>query len=613
MSIIKNADSAKLRVVVLAGERDFGRCPVATRLPTALWPVAGSPALERLLVDLVEQGINKVTICSNGDSSLLQESIKSFNQIEVDFLDEPLPVGTAGAIRDACRDAKEDTILVLPANIVDAPTVDEIVGAHLANKADLTVMFNPAGSKDAAFGRPVGIYVCKSSVLRYTPKDGYFDIKEGLIPALVQADKVVQAAVLSMRVDVFRGRREYLNAIGDSLVHAGDMSGVFKLCRHNGTEEIWKSGDVTIDSQARIHGPIAVMDGTHISKGSIIFGPTLISRNVTIGEGTLVSNSVLWDGAEIGKGCFIDRCIVDYNARVRTGVCLEEKAVVFRPESMMSRTSRRTSQSLRENTGRFVQAINQSLKRVSERMPEGMTFGFLTAIVILAVLWSYWLGIVDLWTVWQKSDEYSSGLLVPFLAVYILWSRRKTIASVPLKPCLLGALALILAQAVRFFGLFFMYGSAERLSIVLTTAALVLMLFGWQLFKKVATVLLYLCLMLPWPNRVQAAVALPMQQWATSSAVFCLEMLGYAVVREGNIIHIGQASVAVAEACNENGYGLFRYYGPGGLTGKASMVGKAHSFNFQPAYRPALQHYPSDRDCHRFYVRKGGVLGEYIP
>jgi exosortase len=56
--------------------------------------------------------------------------------------------------------------------------------------------------------------------------------------------------------------------------------------------------------------------------------------------------------------------------------------------------------------------------------------------------------------------------------------------------------------------------------------------------------------MLPWPNRVQAAVTLPLQRWATTSAVFCLEIFGYDVIREGNIIHIGQASVAVAEACN---------------------------------------------------------------
>jgi exosortase len=157
---------------------------------------------------------------------------------------------------------------------------------------------------------------------------------------------------------------------------------------------------------------------------------------------------------------------------------------------------------------------------------------------------------VDLWDIWQRSDEYSSGLLVPFLAVYILWSRRHDIAQCHIRPSLWGLFAFVAAQAIRLFGLFFMYGSAERLSIALSIAALVLLLFGWQLFRKVSTVLLFLCLMLPWPNRIQATVSLPLQHWATSSAVFCLEIIGYEVVQEGNVIHIGQASVAVAEACN---------------------------------------------------------------
>jgi exosortase len=119
-----------------------------------------------------------------------------------------------------------------------------------------------------------------------------------------------------------------------------------------------------------------------------------------------------------------------------------------------------------------------------------------------------------------------------------------------MRPSLWGLFAFVAAQGIRWFGLFFMYGSVERLSIILSVAALVLLLFGWQFFRKISTVLLFLCLMLPWPYRIQAAVAMPLQHWATSSAVFCLEMIGYEVVREGNVIHIGQASVAVAEACN---------------------------------------------------------------
>jgi exosortase len=114
----------------------------------------------------------------------------------------------------------------------------------------------------------------------------------------------------------------------------------------------------------------------------------------------------------------------------------------------------------------------------------------------------------------------------------------------------LGLPVFLAAQALNFFGLFFMYSSMERLSIVVSIAALVLLLFGWELFRKVATTLIFLCLMLPLPHSIHSSLVLPLQSWSTSSAVFCLEMVGYDVMREGNIISINGTTVAVAEACN---------------------------------------------------------------
>jgi exosortase len=78
----------------------------------------------------------------------------------------------------------------------------------------------------------------------------------------------------------------------------------------------------------------------------------------------------------------------------------------------------------------------------------------------------------------------------------------------------------------------------------------VALLGGKEVFRRVLSVLLFLFLMLPWPNRVQGAIAMPLQGWSTSSAVFGLELMGYDVLQEGNVIHIGDTSVAVAEACN---------------------------------------------------------------
>ncbi|MHC4630786.1 MAG: hypothetical protein ACYS9C_05885, partial [Planctomycetota bacterium] len=79
-----------MKAIILAGSRDFGRCPLALRLPTALWPVAGKAVLECLVVHLANQGIKEAIICSNGDGALLAESIQADNRLELKVLNESL-------------------------------------------------------------------------------------------------------------------------------------------------------------------------------------------------------------------------------------------------------------------------------------------------------------------------------------------------------------------------------------------------------------------------------------------------------------------------------------------------------------------------------------------
>jgi exosortase len=172
-------------------------------------------------------------------------------------------------------------------------------------------------------------------------------------------------------------------------------------------------------------------------------------------------------------------------------------------------------------------------------------------LIFIAFLWSYWTSVfTDLWAIWMQSDEYSSGLLVPLITAYIIWTRRKEIAECEITPSLWGIVIFVCAQAFRFFGLFFMYDSAERISMLITVSALILLLFGWKILGKLTTVLLFLALMIPLPNSFHHHLTAPLQNWATTSAVYCLETIGFTVVREGNIINLNGVTVAVAEACN---------------------------------------------------------------
>lgn len=560
MSHRQSMKRRNIKTIILVGSHDFGRCPVASRLPIALWPIAGKPALECLLDHLANQGINQVVICSNGDGSLLEKSIHTNHHLYMKFLNERLPVGTAGCIRDAAGDEQDVILLIFPASIVSPPKIDMLIQAHRDEGDDLTVVFNPSNGNDNgndnSFGEAAGIYICETSILEHIPKEGYSDIKEGLIPEMLRAGKTIHTVVLPYHVGNFRNHEEYLNAVSNYLENTPKLNAGLKPCKGIDSQIIWMAANTRIDPSARIYGPVVIMEGACISKNAVVFGHTILGRNVSIGQNSVVVNSVLWDNARVGPNCEIQQCIIDYCAIVRGNTIVEEKAIPFKPKGMLESAVSDALKVAGNSTSGLRHALPQFDKWI-KRLPCWLKLHqvnivpwFATGLFLIAFLWSYWPTISDLWNIWQRSDEYSSGLLVPFLAVYTLWSRRYDIAQCHIRPSLWGLFTFVAAQGIRWFGLFFMYGSAERLSIALSIAALVLLLFGWQLFRKVSTVLLFLCLMLPWPNRVQSAVALPLQHWATSSAVFCLEMIGYEVIREGNVIHIGQASVAVAEACN---------------------------------------------------------------
>lgn len=193
-----------IKVIILAGCRDFGRCSLASHTHPALWPVAGQPAIERLLQHFSGQGIKQAIVCSNGDAPLLKESIADQDHIQLKFLDESLPVGTAGCIRDCADNDGDSLFVVLQGAITSPPNIDELIRVHQKGKSDLTVMFEPSCGNGRQSSQTAEIYICQPSILDYIPKGGYYDIKEGLIPKLLQAGRSIHAATMPQPVGNFR-------------------------------------------------------------------------------------------------------------------------------------------------------------------------------------------------------------------------------------------------------------------------------------------------------------------------------------------------------------------------------------------------------------------------
>jgi len=176
----------------------------------------------------------------------------------------------------------------------------------------------------------------------------------------------------------------------------------------------------------------------------------------------------------------------------------------------------------------------------------------LVTLLVVATGWAYWSTAVDMFKEWQRDDDYSAGQLVPLVAIFFLWVDRKKLACLPLKPCWLGGLALLVfAQAARAYGVLFLFESAERYSLVLAVAALVLMVAGTAVFWRVKWILLFLFLMVPLPGRIHNMISGPLQGFASTGSVFVLEAFGVRVSQQGNVVTLDQRiPMGVAEACS---------------------------------------------------------------
>jgi exosortase len=316
--------------------------------------------------------------------------------------------------------------------------------------------------------------------------------------------------------------------------------------------DVWVGPDVHIADTARICGPVLIESGACIASDAIILGPTLIGRNVNIGQNTCVEQSVIWEKTKVGRDCHIHQSLIDQERTIPSGVQLDGQ-LVPKPKYRLAAPFESFRLRLKQPAHRPIEMEDKprTLTDILRQPVLKWTLIAFTVLLMGGLIVSYWQPTVtQLWHIWLESDEYSSGLLVPFLAAYVLWSRRDHYLNCPIRPAWAGLGLLLAAQAFRLFGLYFMFASAERLALVLSVGGIALLLFGWHFFKNFATIFVFLFLMLPLPNRVESMVTLPLQQWATVSAVFSLETLGYNVVRQGNIIQIGETIVAVAEACN---------------------------------------------------------------
>jgi exosortase len=171
-------------------------------------------------------------------------------------------------------------------------------------------------------------------------------------------------------------------------------------------------------------------------------------------------------------------------------------------------------------------------------------------VVAIALMASYAEPIRRLSEIWWGEPSYSHGFLVVPIAIVIQWLRRDRLANVKIQPNILGWVALLALLAVRYVLFQRNEQWIEQATIPVAVACLILAFGGWSLLIWAAPGLVFSCLMLPLPPRLNMILASPLQTVATMASATLLLLTGLPVLSEGHVIFGGPEPLEVARACN---------------------------------------------------------------
>jgi exosortase len=151
---------------------------------------------------------------------------------------------------------------------------------------------------------------------------------------------------------------------------------------------------------------------------------------------------------------------------------------------------------------------------------------------------------------WATDADFTHGFVVPVVAAWIAWERRGRILAMKLEPAWWGLGVMAWGAAQGYIGTLGAELFLQRTSVLILILGMLLTIGGTALVRALAFPLLLLPFMIPIPTVIYSSITFPLQLFASRVAETALDLLGYPVFRDGNILELASQKLSVAEACS---------------------------------------------------------------
>lgn len=332
-----------IQAIIMAGGEGTRLRPITCTIPKPLVSICGRPCAE-YIIDLLERhNFTSATMTVSYLASMLEEHF-SDSRLDISFVHEHEPLGTAGCVRNAWDGVSD--VLVISGDAVCDFNLTEFISffenskgrgaiavkkvndpreyglCDIDKKGRITAFVEkPSYENCCAEYANTGVYILSADLVKSIPQGVKSDFAKDIFP------KALKDGIYAYE------EQGYWCDIGDirSLIKcqqdiAQGKAGLEPQAHRDISGILYKKQ--TVFRGAAIRQPAYIGADVSISPGAIIEGGSIIEDNVCIGEGAKIHGSIIGKGAVIGAKVQLVGAVVCRGAVIdRHTRCFEQSVV----------------------------------------------------------------------------------------------------------------------------------------------------------------------------------------------------------------------------------------------------------------------------------------------
>src|SRR6476661_4398029 len=290
-----------MKAIMLAGGKGTRLRPLTIHTPKPIVPIFERPFLHYQL-DLLKQvpEIDEVVLSLNYQPRRIEEIFGdgSAAGLNIRYVVEPAPLGTAGAVRYA-GESLHESVVVFNGDVLTTVDLGAVLKLHRERKAKATIVLTPVENPSAyglvetdAHGniqrfleKPkaedittnrinAGIYVLEPDTFDRIPSDVAWSVERSYFPSLIERGETFVGYVYEgYWIDI--GTPEKYTQVHRDIMDGRYAAGPF---RETGADRRWISREARIEEGATVEGPCFVDEGVVVKAGARIAPYSVIGR-----------------------------------------------------------------------------------------------------------------------------------------------------------------------------------------------------------------------------------------------------------------------------------------------------------------------------------------------